>query len=327
MSEISLAELLFRRANCISLDKAELNVDVYFRSLAFFIFLFFSQKLFSYEYELAVASMFRNCAPYIKEWVEYHRIAGVDHFWLYDDASTDDWQSELAPYVESGLVEVFYWPAGKPDWIGLQIKAFQDGLNRAVGVAKWIAFIDQDEFILPMKDRSIPECLEKRFGHAQAVYANWYHFGTSYVTLAEGEPILTRLTLSAEAGHPRNAVGKSIIRPEYADIDQLWSPHFCPLIGNALYVNGDGMNTFAFRGIDLVSNDGISHSKFIRINHYAHRDEKYFQETRLPRDPDPQLILEHYEAFNFRRNYDILRFLKKYHSDDYSKYWKPVLKK
>lgn len=292
------------------------------RIIILFIFLFFSQRLFSYKYELAIASMFRNCAPYIKEWVEYHRLAGVDHFWLYDDASTDDWQSELAPYIESGLVEVFYWPAGKPNWTLDQNRAFQDGLKRAVGVAKWIALIDLDEFILPLKDKSIPECLEKRFAHAHAVYANWHHFGTSKVTLKEGEPMLSRLILSASTNHPRNAVGKSIIRPEYAVINQLWTQHFCPLIENAIYVDGDGNKTLSFRGIDLISNDGRRHSKFIRINHYAHRDEKYFHEVRLPRDSDPQLMLEHYKAFNFQKNYDIIKYLMKYHHQEYSKYWK-----
>lgn len=296
------------------------------RLLILFVFQFISMQLFSYEYEVAIASMFRNCAPSIKEWVEYHRLAGVDHFWLYDDASTDDWQSELAPYIESGLVEVFYWPARKPDWTGDQNKAFQDGLKRAVGVAKWIALIDSDEFIFPLQDKSIPECLERRFAHAQAVYANWYHFGTSYVTLADGEPMLSRLILSAAKSHSRNAVGKSIIRPEYAVINQLWTQHFCPLIGNSFYVNGDGEKTFTFHGSDLISNDGLHHSKFIRINHYAHRDEKYFQEVRLPRDSNPQLMLEHYKAFNFQRNYDILKFLERYHPKEYSEYWKPYVK-
>jgi len=291
-----------------------------------FIFQFISMRLFSYEYEVAIASMFRNCAPFIKEWVEYHRLAGVDHFWLYDDASTDDWQSELAPHIESGLVEVFYWPAGKPDWTFEQNGAFRDGLKRALGVAKWIALIDSDEFILPLQDKSIPECLENRFVHAQAVYVNWYHFGTSYVTLGDREPMLSRLILSAPKNHSRNAVGKSIIRPEYAIINQLWTQHFCPLIENCFYANGDGGKSFTFHGSDLISDDGLHHAKFIRINHYAHRDEKYFQEVRLPRDGNSELMLEQHQAFNFQRNYEILKFLERYHPNEYSEYWKPYVK-
>ncbi len=280
----------------------------------------FFQSLFAYE--LVVVSMFRNCAPYIKEWVEYHRVLGVDHFWLYDDASTDDWQSELSSYIKSGLVEVFYWPAEKPDWTGAQIAAFQDGLKRGFGVAKWIALLDQDEFILPLQDKSIPECLEKRFSHAAAVYVNWHNFGTSGITLAAHEPMLSRLIKCSSKNHPRNAVGKSIIRPECAKIDALWSQHFCSLT-KGVYVNGDGNQTFTFRGDILMSNDGKNHSKYIRINHYAHRDENYFYNIRLPRDPDPRLMQEHHKAFNSEKNYGVLDHLKAYYPENYNEFWKP----
>ncbi len=279
----------------------------------------FSQSLSAYE--LVVVSMFNNCAPYIKEWVEYHRLLGVDHFWLYDDASTDDWQSELSPYIESGLVEVFYWPAGKPDWTTGQMAAFHDGLKRGVGVTKWITLLDQDEFILPMQDKSITECLEKRFSHAAAIYVNWHNFGTSGITLAAHEPMLSRLTSCSTKSHPRNAVGKSIIRPEHAKIDAILSQHFCPLI-DGVYVNGDGNQTLTFRGDDLISNDGKNHSDYIRINHYAHRDENYFYNIRLPRDSDPRLMLEHYKAFNLEKNYDILNLLEAYYPEHYNKFWK-----
>jgi hypothetical protein len=281
----------------------------------------FFQNLFAYE--LAVVSMFHNCAPYIKEWVEYHRLLGVDHFWLYDDDSTDDWELELAPFIDSGLVEVFYWHAGKPDWTIGQIKAFQDGLKRGVGIAKWVTLLDQDEFILPMKDKSITECLEKRFSHAAAIYVNWRHFGTSEITLADREPMLSRLVRCSSKSHPRNAVGKSILRPEWTKIDQLWTQHFCPLTDGFDYVNGDGEKTLTFRGSDLVSNDGKSHTDYIRINHYAHRDENYFHHIRLPRDSEPRLILEHQAAFNLQTNYDILELLKKHYPEEYERIWKP----
>ncbi len=290
----------------------------------FFLSFFFSFLLFSglSAYELASISMFHNCAPYIKEWVEYHRLAGVDHFWLYDDASTDDWKTELAPYIDSGLVEVFYWPAKKPDWTEEQIGAFRDGVRRAVGVAKWVTLLDQDEFILPMKDKSITKCLEKRFSHVAGVYVNWHHFGTSNVTLKDREPLLSRLVCCSKKSHARNTVGKSIFRPEYAKIDQLWSQHFCPLVEGFFYVDGDGRKTLTFYGFDLESDDSKNHSEFIRINHYAHRDENYFHKVRLPRDADPCTMWQHYREFNREKNYDILDYLKKYHRKEYDKFWK-----
>ena len=48
--------------------------------------------------------MFRNEAAYLKEWIEYHHLAGVEHFWLYNNNSTDQWQDVLQPYIDWGIV-------------------------------------------------------------------------------------------------------------------------------------------------------------------------------------------------------------------------------
>lgn len=271
-------------------------------------------------YELAIVSMFKNTAPYIKEWVEYHHMAGVDHFWLYDHGSTDHWKEVLQPYMDSGLVEVFDWADSNPDWVPKQMAAHADGARRAIGVAKWVALIDQDEFILPVKDGSIPECLNKRFPNAAAVYANWRNFGTSRINLAPGASMLVNLTSCTNRFHSRNCVGKSIMRPEQMEIGEIWSPHFCKLKPGATYYDGDGETSVCCDGGDLKT-DGRSHYKYIRINHYAHRDERYFREVRLPRDAEQHLMLEHWEAYNEEKDRTILRFIKKYYPHMYVKYW------
>lgn len=272
-------------------------------------------------HELAIVSMFRNTAPYLKEWVEYHHMIGVDHFWLYNDASTDNWEEVLRPYIKKGIVEVFYWPAGKPDWVPRQMEAFRDGIRRGVGTTKWVALIDQDEFILPMQDRSITECLKKHFSKAPAVYVNWRNFGTNGICVPRGLPLLSRLTACSIKRHSRNHVGKSIVRPEYVDIHRIWYPHHFPLLKGAKYFDGDGNKTLIADGMDWKP-DRKHHDRYIRINHYAFRDEKYFREIRLPRDSHPQLILKQHHAYNRRQDRTILSFIKKRYPNQYKKLWK-----
>src|SRR3954453_4443413 len=55
---------------------------------------------------LAVCAIFRDQARYLAEWVSFHRIQGVERFYLYDNRSTDDWRSELQSEIEGGIVEV-----------------------------------------------------------------------------------------------------------------------------------------------------------------------------------------------------------------------------
>ena len=43
-----------------------------------------------FKYELALVAILKDEAPYQKEWLEYHLLAGVDHFYIYcndDDVS------------------------------------------------------------------------------------------------------------------------------------------------------------------------------------------------------------------------------------------------
>ena len=76
-------------------------------------------------HDLAVVAILKNEAPYLKEWLDYHLIAGVKHFYLYDNESPDN-QAEVAKlYVAAGLVD--YIPApGKV----MQTAVYNDAIKR-----------------------------------------------------------------------------------------------------------------------------------------------------------------------------------------------------
>ncbi len=95
-------------------------------------------------YDLAVVAILKNEGRYLKEWLDYHLAAGVDHFYLYDNDSADN-QAEVAkPYVEAGLVDYFPTP-GK----AMQIVAYNNAIKKFKFQSRYMAFIDLDEFLLP----------------------------------------------------------------------------------------------------------------------------------------------------------------------------------
>ena len=61
---------------------------------------------------LSVGAIFRDEADYLQEWIEFHRLVGVERFFLYDNGSVDDWRTVLAPYMRDGIVDVHDWPRG-----------------------------------------------------------------------------------------------------------------------------------------------------------------------------------------------------------------------
>lgn len=276
-------------------------------------------------YELSITSIFQNEGPYLKEWIEYHRMVGVEHFWLYNDNSKDNWNAELLPYIMKGIVEVIDWPAESPKHhIGNQCRAAQDAIRRSSGKTKWLALIDIDEFILPLRDSTVTKCLNKHFEHASGIYVNWRHFGTGKVTLKKNESMLFRLTACSKITHPANACGKSIIRPDKAIPDLLWTIHHCMLKPNDQYVTGSG-EPITFNNLDL-NLDGVPHQKYLRINHYTMRDEHFFNTVRLERAKGIgiplSLVMSQYRAFNKDQDDTIIKFIKEKHSKKYESYWK-----
>ncbi|MGZ4372534.1 MAG: FkbM family methyltransferase, partial [Gaiellaceae bacterium] len=269
---------------------------------------------------VAVATLFRDEARHLAEWIEYHRLVGVEHFWLYDDSSRDDWRGVLAPYLAAGLVEVFPWPISEPRFYsGRQVDAQRDALRRACGQARWLALIDVDEFLLPLEDATVTACLDTHFSGASAVYVNWRNFGTGGTHLVREGPILSHLTACAHPLHPRNAVGKSIVRPEHARFDSLWYPHHVVLAPDARYQDGDGQSIpHDETGPRL---DGKVHDRLIRLNHYAFRDESYFRSVKLRRSGGPlgeeDLLWEHYEAFSEGEDSTITSFIRDRHPAAY----------
>ena len=98
-------------------------------------------------HDLAIVAIMKCEGPYIKEWLDYHLLAGVDHFYIYDNESPDNQAEVVAPYVAAGLVD--YIPApGKT----MQYVVYNDAFKRFKFYCRYMAFIDGDEFIYPKTD-------------------------------------------------------------------------------------------------------------------------------------------------------------------------------
>ena len=77
-------------------------------ALSLVLILQFSQ-LVCYEYELAIGAIFRDEAPYLKEWIEFHKLVGCEHFYLYNNASTDNFYEIQESYIANGEVDLIDW--------------------------------------------------------------------------------------------------------------------------------------------------------------------------------------------------------------------------
>lgn len=126
------------------------------------------------KYNVSICAIFKNEAPYLREWIEFNNIVGVDHFYMYNNNSEDDYKSVLEPYIRNGLVTLIEWPHNQK-----QMECYQSCIRDYAGETKWLGFIDIDEFIVPKSTDSIYEFLEPFEKKAGAVNLYWRLFGTS----------------------------------------------------------------------------------------------------------------------------------------------------
>ena len=123
--------------------------------------------------KLGVVVILRDEASYLDEWLAYHHALGVDHFFIYDNGSTDELHEVIEPWVNHGLVTLVHWPLP-----GGQIDAYSHALRFYGPSSQWLAFFDVDEFVVPLVDDDIPSVLA-RFPDAADVRIPRVDFGFS----------------------------------------------------------------------------------------------------------------------------------------------------
>ena len=211
------------------------------------------------QYYLSVCAIMKNEGLYLKEWLEFHRMVGVEHFYLYDNESTDMTRAVLQPYIHQGIVTCHSIAQRRA-----QLKAYMHCLSTYRNTARWIGFIDLDEFIVLLAHENVPDFLQNYEEYA-GVGINWLLYGTSgHVTRPEGL-IIEHFTQRSTADWRSNRHIKSIVNP--CRTRAPLNPHCFTYQGNGFAVDE---NKNRINGPLTQKNS----TEKIRINHYFTRSEE-----------------------------------------------------
>lgn len=206
---------------------------------------------------LAACGFFAEETPYLREWVEFHRIVGFDHFLMFcnDHDPAGAWDV-LRPYERMGLATLVHWP-GRPA-MQRQMDAYLQACR--CRLADWIAFIDLDEFVVPKDRPTVPELLED-FSHADGLVLNWRVYGTSGHLQPKPVQVESFLWCPAEGAFNHEWV-KSIVRPER--VVGVWDPHRFAFRDGGHCVDEMGLRADAGNRIPSTHARG-------QVNHYITR--------------------------------------------------------
>lgn len=160
------------------------------------------------KYIFSICSIFKDEELALKEWIEYHLIIGVEHFYLYNNNSTDNYSSILTPYIEKGIVTLTDWPFTKEQ----QMPAYNDCFQKFKDDTQWLAFIDLDEFICPFYETDIKQWISK-YKKYPSVYVYWKMFGTSGIVEHDKKKLIVEQYINSWDRY--YDIGKSIFNTSF----------------------------------------------------------------------------------------------------------------
>ena len=220
-------------------------------------------------YDLAIVAILKNEGHYLKEWLDYHLLAGVEHFYFYDNDSTDNYNEIIAPYIAAGLVTSEKISGGSA-----QFAAYSFAVRDYRFHCRYAAFIDLDEFILPKSTTdTVTATLDdvlKNFPDAAGLAVNWQLYGSNHQKTADySTGVLERFTRRAPVDWvvpiPNrdipggNAQVKTIANPRR--IFCFTSAHF------PIYFTGDYSVNERGERVDSYCNEPVTAER-LAINHY-----------------------------------------------------------
>jgi len=152
------------------------------------------------KYELAIGALFKNESNSILEWITHYLHHGVQHFYLINDASTDNSVDLIQPYIDTGTITLFN--ANCDYYLGRQRAMYNEYILPFVKSheMKWLMIADMDEYIWSQQNIDL-KIIFRQCSHLAQVQYNHTLFGSNgYIQQPKG-------------GLIKNFIRRSIERP------------------------------------------------------------------------------------------------------------------
>lgn len=233
------------------------------------------------DQKIAIGAIFKNEGPYILEWIAFHRVIGVDYFFIADNDSTDGSGELLRALEDLGYIKYLHFPTSLSE--PPQLPAYRELMARYSHLADWVVFIDADEFAIPSDNLSIKNSLRKILENSQgigAVALNWATYGSAGRKEYSSELVIERFPKRASKDFGVNRHYKSVVRVAAYDSTHQ-NPHLFNLKSGYHYVGADGKSLVH----DVKGIKGLSEHvcwENLKINHYIVKsyDEFLFKKNR-----------------------------------------------
>ena len=211
-----------------------------------------------FKYNLAVVSLVKDATEKISEWLDYHLLAGADHFYIYDNDGGDTLKEILKPYVDAEIVTYIpYHGANK------KISAYNDAVEKFKFECRYMSFLDVDEFIFPRKNQSILEVIDEILSDKEnvgGIELNRYTYTAGRNVSADAEGVLEKMT---RRGRKAAEITNTVVNPRRVDF-----------LYNTRYANYfDGIFRINDYSTKITGDDKFKVSEHLIVNSYKPEDK------------------------------------------------------
>jgi glycosyltransferase involved in cell wall biosynthesis len=242
---------------------------------------------------LAIVTCIKNEGDDLVEWLCFHRQIGVSRFVIYDNLSTDATAAilEAVPFRDEIVVHRMADPSP-------QKAAFNDALKRYRDELDWVAFIDGDEFIVPLGEVSIVDKLAELEARGVDGFAiHWRIFGSAGHKERPPGLVTESFTRRAEDDFQPNRHVKSVVR--IGKVQSMATQHYFRVSGR--YLLDDGTQAPPdFEGIASKA----SYGQGFAIHHYITKSHAQCLQKIARGRPKPSGSKAKYRGRSYWTTYD-----------------------
>lgn len=240
---------------------------------------------------LCVYAIFKNESHIMKEWLDHYITEGVDHFYLIDNGSTDNYEDILKSY--SDRITLFH---DNEKGHKIQGKIYQRNVFTKFKETIWMICVDFDEFMYTKTGTLRSELEKAEYIDVGQIMVPWKMFGSSG-HIKQPSSVIKSFLYRKQL--PFHCFGnyKTICRTEaIEEIDGVhWYEHV-----------KDGYRTIKYSEQSSLTEDAQNNLPF-QLNHYIVQSWEWYKNTKMTRG-DSNFETNHRTEESFKEwdNNDIL---------------------
>ncbi len=215
--------------------------------------------------------MVKDEAHFISEWIAFHAIQGICHFYIYDNGSSDALDVAVQNSGFAERVTLIHWPSFH---MKVKILAHNHALASFGSRHRWVGFLDVDEFVFAKNGAGLEDTFAN-FEEQPVLSLPWHMFGSSEIDVRPSGLVIDNYIKKSPfppQGERATLLNwKSFVDPTAVAMMNIHAPCIDNL--GATLMNERGQK-FSAR---LRRCSSFAVSETLQLNHYYSRSEEDFE--------------------------------------------------